>query len=236
MCGRFRLSRSEKLAEAFDAEASDEDFRASYNIAPTQAIAAVRPSAVGRALSNLRWGLIPSWAKDISIGAKMIGAQMINARSETVLDKPAFRDSFRQRRCLIPADGFYEWKKSGKTKRPFHFDMQDGSLFAFAGLWDCWRAPSGELVESCSILTTKPNELVQEIHDRMPVILPREEYERWLTIPPERAESLVEILTPFDANLMRRHEVGDLVNRPQNDSPEVAAETTGAGRNLELWG
>src|SRR5882757_2447263 len=227
MCGRYRLSRPKYLVEYFDAEAEEEDFRASYNIAPTQAVATVRAGAEKRVLSNMRWGLIPWWAKDVAIGNRMI-----NARGETVLKNAAFRDSFRQRRCLIPADGFYEWKKSGKTRRPFHFGMKDESLFAFAGIWDCWKSPEGKLLESCSILTTTPNDLVKDIHDRMPVILPQAGYEVWLTVPTEQADGLTGLLLPFEADLMRRFEVGPLVNRTQNDSPECAAEVTGVSENL----
>ena len=230
MCGRFRLSRSEKLAEAFDADVADENFRASYNIAPTQPVAAVRPEGTGRVLSKLRWGLIPSWAKDISAGS-----QLINARSETILEKPSFRESFRQRRCLIPADGFYEWKRSGKLKRPFHFGMKDGSLFAFAGIWDRWKPAQGSVVESCSILTTTPNRLLENVHDRMPVILHQTAYDAWLTTLPEQAEGLMEFLAPFDAEPMRRYEVSPLVNSPNNDSPECAAEVASPGENLTLW-
>ncbi len=231
MCGRYRLSRPKYLVEYFDTEPPEEDFRASYNIAPTQSVAAIRPGTNKRILSNMRWGLIPSWANDIAIGSRMI-----NARGESVLEKAAFRDSFRQRRCLIPADGFYEWKRSGKTKRPFNFSMKDDSLFAFAGIWDCWKSPEGKLLESCSILTTTPNDLVKDIHDRMPVILPRKEYEPWLTVPAAQADELIEMLAPFDADLMRKYEVGPLVNSPGNDSPDCAVESTGVGTNLELWG
>ena len=248
MCGRYRLSRPKELVEFFDAilEGDEGDgegvalknaFRERYNIAPTQPVAAVRASANGegaarRVLTSLRWGLVPSWAKELAIGNRLI-----NGRSETVLEKPAFRDSFRQRRCLIPADGFYEWKRSGKSKRPFNFGMKDGDLFAFAGIWDRWRSPEGQIVKSCAILTTTPNELVADIHDRMPVILPKASYEMWLTTPPEHADGLAELLTPFDAALMRRYEVSSLVNRPDNDSPECAKETAPTvGQNLELWG
>ncbi len=231
MCGRYRLSRPKYLAEYFDAEPPEEDFRARYNIAPTQAVATVRACAAKRVLSSMRWGLIPSWAKDIATGNRMI-----NARSETLLKNAAFRDSFRQRRCLIPANGFYDWKKSGKTKRPFHFGMKDGSLFAFAGICDCWKSPEGKLLESCSILTTTPNDLMKDIHDRMPVILPQAHYEPWLTVPPPQADGLLEMLAPFDANLMRKYEVSPSVNRPENDSPECVVEAVGVGTNLELWG
>jgi putative SOS response-associated peptidase YedK len=145
MCGRYRLSRrKELLAEYFDAEYSDLDWEPRYNIAPTQPVATVRQVGASRILSSLRWGLIPYWAKDPAIGNRLI-----NGRSETVLEKPAFRDSFRQRRCLIPADGFYEWKKLGRTKQPFLFGMKDDSLFAFAGLWDRWRSPSGQVLVKC---------------------------------------------------------------------------------------
>jgi putative SOS response-associated peptidase YedK len=231
MCGRYRLSRPKQIVEYFDTDTPEEDFRASYNIAPTQQIATIRPGPSKRILSHMRWGLVPSWATDISIGNRMI-----NARSETVLGKPAFQDSFRQRRCLIPADGFYEWKRSGKTKRPFNFSMKDDSLFAFAGIWDCWKSPEGELLESCSILTTTPNELVQDIHDRMPVILPKAHHEPWLSAPAAQADVLIEMLVPFDGGLMRSYEVSALVNSPANDSPECLVESRGAGTNLELFG
>jgi len=230
MCGRYRLSRPKQLVEYFDADPPEEDFRASYNIAPTQAVATVRPGAEKRILSNMRWGLIPWWANGIAVGSRMI-----NARSETVLENAAFRDSFRLRRCLIPADGFYEWKKSGKARRPFHIGMKDGSLFAFAGIWDCWKSPEGPLLESCSILTTTPNDLVKDIHDRMPVILPQSHYEPWLTVPPAQADGLLDMLTPFDASRMRKYEVSPLVNRPGNDSPDCVVETTAAGAQLDLW-
>jgi putative SOS response-associated peptidase YedK len=142
------------------------------------------------------------------------------------LEKPAFRESFRNRRCLIPADGFYEWKKTGKGKQPFHFEMKDDSLFAFAGIWDCWKSPTGPLLEPCSILTTAPNEFLADVHDRMPVILPRRHYNAWLTAPTSEAERLSELLVPFDASLMKRYAVSSLVNKPQNDTPECAMEVS----------
>jgi putative SOS response-associated peptidase YedK len=182
----------------------------------------------------MRWGLVPSWASDISIGNRLI-----NGRSETVLEKPAFRDSFRTRRCLIPADGFYEWKKAGKERRPFHFGMKDGSLFAFAGVWDRWKSPAGQVLESCSILTTAPNELIEDLHDRMPVILPPRHYQTWLMAPPAEAERLAELLVPFDATIMKRYPVSSLVNKPQNDMPECAVEVPDEvpkpGAQAKLW-
>ncbi len=162
-----------------------------------------------------RWGLVPFWAKDPSIGYKMI-----NARSETVAQKPAFKQSFARRRCLIPADSFYEWMKDGPRKRPFNIGMKDDSVFAFAGLWDSWEPPDGPPVESCTILTTAANSLVSALHDRMPVILPPEHCEAWLNAPASEASSL---LLPFDPAPMKRYEVSLLVNNPKNDSPECIA-------------
>ena len=170
-------------------------------------------STTGRTITLARWGLIPDWANDASIGNKLI-----NARGETVQSKPAFRDSFARRRCLIPAAGFYEWKRSSTGKRPFHFGMKDGSLFAFAGLWSAWTSQAGTTVESCTILTTAANDLLEGIHDRMPVILARESYEQWLA--PAEASTHYKLLVPFDGSLMRGYEVSTLVNTPKNDSPD----------------
>jgi len=224
MCGRYRLSRKDRFAQYFEIDSFD-DFEPRYNIAPTQPVMVVRQEGNTRALSKMRWGLIPSWAKDGSMSASLI-----NAHSETVLDKPAFRDSFHSRRCLIPADGFYEWKRSGKTKQPYHFGMKDESLFAFAGIWDRWRSPTGQLVESCSILTTTANDLQRDVHDRMPVVLPRERYAEWLT----STANVAGLLAPFDSALMKRHAVSTLANRPENDAPECAAEAV-VEQNLDLW-
>jgi len=149
MCGRYRLTRAEKMAEKFDAEFTGE-LRPRYNIAPTQPVPVVRATDSGGVISSMRWGLIPSWAKDASMA-------QINARSETIQEKPAFKESVERRRCLIPADGFYEWRRSSNPTQPFHFDMKDGSLFAFAGIWDRWTSSDGQMVESCAILTTIPN-------------------------------------------------------------------------------
>jgi putative SOS response-associated peptidase YedK len=218
MCGRYKLkTNGKKLAEHF--ETSDPpELEARYNIAPTQLVPVVRvdPSA-HRAWAMQRWGLIPTWATDISIGSKMI-----NARAETLLEKPAFRDPFQKRRCLIPADGFYEWSKNGKSKQPFHFGMKDEAVFAFAGIWDRWKSPEGKTIESCSILTTTPNELLADIHDRMPVILHRNHYDAWLAAPPYEAARLAELLVPFEAEAMKRYPVSPIVNSPKNDLPEAA--------------
>jgi putative SOS response-associated peptidase YedK len=176
MCGRYRLSRRKQMiAEYFETD-TEVDWEPRYNIAPSQQVGIIRqsPSRPDRHFSLARWGLIPSWASDASISSKTI-----NARSETVVTKPAFRDAFSSRRCLLPADGFFEWRRQGKEKQPFHFGMQDDSLFAFAGLWDRWRDPAGAVIESCSILTTTPNSLLADMHDRMPVILRQESYALW---------------------------------------------------------
>ena len=230
MCGRYRLSRRKQVVEEyFEANSEEEDWSPRYNVAPTQPVATVRQAGASRVLSMMRWGMVPSWAKDISIGG-----QLINARSETLLDKPAFRDALRTRRCLIPADGFYEWKKAGKERQPYHFGMKDDALFAFAGLWDRWRSPTGQMLESCSILTTVPNELLKDVHDRMPVILPARHYRTWLTAPATEAQRLTYLLVPFDANLMKRYAVSALVNKPQNEAPECAQEVSEIASQPEI--
>lgn len=168
-------------------------------------------------LSLMRWGLIPSWAKDVSGSAGMI-----NARSETAAAKPAFRDSMKFRRCLVPADGFYEWRRSGTTKQPFCFEVNDGELFAFAGLWDRWRDPSGQWIRSCLILTTTPNAVTSAVHDRMPVILSRDNYDLWLDPGMTNIDVFSDLLTPFDARLMRSYPVSNRINRVQNDDADCA--------------
>jgi len=223
MCGRYRLSSTEEeVAEFFEAEPIEE-LHPRYNIAPSQPVPVIRQVGRGRAISLVRWGLVPFWAKDSSIGSRLI-----NGRSETVLDKPSFREPFAQRRCLVPADGFYEWKKAGQRKQPFHFGMKDGSLFAVAGLWDRWQSPDGTVLESCTILTTTPNELLQDVHDRMPVILHRNHHDTWLTAPPAERRRLGELLVPFEARLMTRYEVNSIVNSPRNDTPACAERIVSA--------
>jgi putative SOS response-associated peptidase YedK len=166
----------------------------------------------------MRWGLIPSWASDAGIGARTI-----NARAETAERKPSFRDPLRKQRCLIPADGFYEWQRAGRQKQPFCFEVGEGAVFAFAGLWDRWRGPSGEWVESCTILTTTPNPLLADVHDRMPAILPRERYESWLDPALHDAGRALALIGPFDAAQMRRYAVSMRVNRVSEDGPECSA-------------
>jgi len=228
MCGRFRVARSkELLEEAFGAVDGPVpvEWSPRYNVAPGQSIVAVRQDAARpvRELVKLRWGLIPAWAKEASVGYKMI-----NARAETAAEKPSFREAMKRRRCLIPADGFYEWKKAGGKKLPYCLTMADDAIFAFAGLWERWRDPAGEPVESCTILTTEPNELAREIHDRMPVILAPEDYDLWLDPGFARLDALEEMLKPYPAAGMHRYRVSDRVNQVKNDDPECAAEIEAA--------
>jgi putative SOS response-associated peptidase YedK len=215
MCGRYRLSRRKQLVEEyFDTVSGEEEWTPRYNIAPTQPVPVVRqhPKEPRRDLSLMRWGLIPSWAKDTS-GA----ARMINARSETAHTLPAFREAMKLRRCLIPADGFYEWQRRGSAKQPFCFEVDDGGLFAFAGLWERWRNPSGQWVKSCSILTITPNAVTSAVHDRMPVILCKDDYEVWLDPGMQNVSAVSELLKPYDARLMRCYPVSSRVNHVAND-------------------
>jgi putative SOS response-associated peptidase YedK len=217
MCGRFTLRTPlSKLVRQFGVlDVPELPLR--YNIAPTQEIAAVRAAGDGRELVLLRWGLIPSWADD-----PRVGNRAINARSETADTKPAFHDAFRQRRCLVVADGFYEWKADGRTKQPYYIQMADGSAFAFAGLWERWRR-KGQAIESCTILTTDANERVAALHDRMPVILTPHEYELWLDPAVQEPERLKPLLRSCKDELLTMHPVGPEVNRPTNDSVECIA-------------
>jgi putative SOS response-associated peptidase YedK len=215
MCGRYKLSRRKQLVEEyFDVSSDTDDWNPRFNIAPTQPVPVVRqhPKEPRRDLSLMLWGLISSWAKDMS-GA----ARMINARSETAATKPAFRDPLKFRRCLIPADGFYEWKRAGSFKQPFCFEVNGGELFAFAALWDRWKDPSGQWVKSCSILTTTPNTVTSAVHDRMPVILHPDSYDLWLDPGMQNVAAISELLKPYDARLMRCYPVSSRVNHVAND-------------------
>lgn len=221
MCGRYRLTRKKEiLAETFDLE-DGVDWSPRYNIAPGQNVAVIRQDATkpARSSSLMRWGLIPFWAKDANVGYKMI-----NARAETITEKPAFREPIQSRRCLIPADGFYEWVKKGNEKPPYCFALADDSIFAFAGIWDRWKNPKGESVETCSIITTSPNSLLANIHDRMPVILKRESYDIWLDPGLKKADGLLGLLQPYRSESMRRYRVSSRLNSVKNDDPECAAE------------
>lgn len=215
MCGRFSLTSSaEELATLFDLETAPE-LPPRYNIAPTQMVAGVRLDADKgkRELTLFRWGLIPFWAKDLAIGSRMI-----NARSETVAEKPAFRAAFRSRRCLIPASGFYEWQKTQSGKQPHMIGMEDGKPFAMAGMWEHWEGGDGSIIESCTILTTTPNELIERVHNRMPVILDRGDFDDWLD-PSAETGLLHHLLRPYPAADMMAFPVSTIVNSPMNDVP-----------------
>jgi putative SOS response-associated peptidase YedK len=186
-----------------------------YNIAPTQTVATVRaPSGIDkREFAFLRWGLVPSWADDPAIGNRLI-----NARSDTAASKPSFRSAFKHRRCLVLADGFYEWQKLGSKKQPHYFRLRDGKPFAFAGLWERWEK-LGPPVESCTILTTEANDVLRPVHERMPVILDPKDYNLWLDPSPQKPEALQALLRPYPAAEMNGYPVSPLVNNPRNDSP-----------------
>jgi putative SOS response-associated peptidase YedK len=215
MCGRYTLKTSiNSLAEHFEIEEYPSSITPSYNIAPTQEVAAVVEEDEKRVLEMFHWGLIPSWAKDPAIGNKMI-----NARAETVSEKPSFRKAFKVRRCLILADGFYEWQKTDNGKQPYHIKMQDDSPFAFAGLWETWK--NGEEIRSCTIITTDANDLMGEIHHRMPVILHPEDYGLWLDPDFDEKEPLTTLLKPYPADAMEAYPVSRRVNKPSNNEPSV---------------
>lgn len=217
MCGRFTLwLQFGDLVKAFPDFEFAEALAPRYNIAPTQSVAAVPNDGTHR-VGLFHWGLVPFWAKDPAIGSRMI-----NARSETAAEKPAFRAAYRRRRCLILADGFYEWRAEpgSRTKTPMYIRLASGEPFAFAGLWELWRPDETPLL-SCTILTTEPNSLMAPIHDRMPVILPRRAYDRWLDPNEVRTGALQDLLVPYPAEEMMAYPVSRLVNSPSNDTPAL---------------
>jgi len=218
MCGRFTLrAPASVVAEQF-ALFEVADFEPRFNIAPSQPVAVVRAAATGSALERefawLRWGLIPSWASDPAVGHRMI-----NARAETAPEKPAFRAAFRRRRCLVVADGFYEWQRAAAAKQPYFLRMRDDRPFAFAGLWESWEGPDHGAVESCTILTTEANPVVRPIHDRMPVILAPADYGRWLDPAVQRPEELRGLLRPHAPEAMMAYAVDRHVNHPAHEGP-----------------
>jgi putative SOS response-associated peptidase YedK len=210
MCGRYAFNATPaQVAEHFGLAACA-DFVPRFNIPPGTDIPVIRHSPEGqRVLHLLRWGLVPHWAKDPSIGNKLN-----NARGESVAEKPSFREAFKRRRCLIPASGFYEWGAQGKVKQPYYISLKSGELLAMAGLWESWKSPDGEILRTCAIITTGPNALMQAIHDRMPVILAPEHWQAWLNAP---AEEVAGLLTPYQADAMRAWPVNRRVSKAGED-------------------
>jgi len=216
MCGRFTLTANPTaVRDLFDLTTVPEGVEPRYNVAPTQPVAVVTNEDAS-ALTFHRWGLVPSWAKDITIGNKLI-----NARAETAHEKPSFRAAFKRRRCLIPTSGFYEWRKTGGAKAPHFIHMQGQTPFAFAGLWEVWYSPEGDQLRTCTILTTSANDLIAPLHDRMPVILDPSDYALWLSPDEMEVEELLPLMKSYDADRMALYEVSQLVNKPIFDSPEL---------------
>lgn len=220
MCGRFTLRTPlNLLVEQLMLDFAPGELPPRYNIAPTQPVAVVRQADDGQSrMDFLRWGLVPSWAKDTAISNRLI-----NARAETVAEKPAFRAAFKRRRCLVPTDGYFEWQAQGKAKQPYLIDMQNGEPFAFAGLWESWQAPDGSPLETFTLITTDANETTRPIHDRMPVILSPEAHAMWLDGDFAARQPLLDLLVPFEAEPMRTTPVSRHVNNPRNDDPECVA-------------
>ncbi|WP_166238075.1 SOS response-associated peptidase [Paenibacillus turpanensis] len=216
MCGRYTITVTmEELMLRFLIEGPQLLFHGpKYNVAPGQMVLAVIHDGERNRIGELKWGLVPEWAKEEKIGAKML-----NARAETITEKPAFRTLLTRKRCLIPADGFYEWKKDGGSKQPLRITLKSREVFAMAGLYDTWMSPDGRRVSTCAVITTAPNELVANIHDRMPVILPREAEARWLDRGNRDTRALLELLRPYPAEEMTAYAVSPMVGSVKNDEP-----------------
>lgn len=216
MCGRFSLVVPERFFSRVFVFKNIPEMQPDYNIPPGVDVWAIRNSSIELQpeIVRMKWGLVPSWAKDPKIGNRMI-----NARSETVAEKPAFRSAFKKRRCLIPADGFYEWKRTGKSRTAYHILLKDRQPFALAGLWERWTCPDGDSLDTCTILTTSPNRLMEKLHNRMPVILTEASAPKWLD---EKADTtdLLGLTHPFPSDEMEAYPVSPLVNSPRNNSPE----------------
>ena len=226
MCGRFtQLFTWRELYELYNIHSAARNIEPRYNLAPTQQVLVIRsnPETKGRTLDPLRWGLVPSWAKDLTIGSKMI-----NARGEGLTERQAFRQAFKSRRCIIPASGFYEWAKTKPTKTPYAIVPTDGPVFSFAGLWEGWRDksnPDAEWIHTCTIITGEPNELVAPIHNRMPVILPPEAWPKWLGEQSAHWDELLALLKPYPADRMRAYPVSTRVNSVRNDDASLLEAT-----------
>ena len=219
MCGRFSLTADlGELVRRFEFEGDWLELEPNYNVAPTQNVLTVIDAGENRRGGFMRWGLIPHWAKNPAVGSPMI-----NARAETVAQKPAFRDALKRRRCLVLADGFYEWQKVGRGKRPMRVVLKSREPFAFAGLWESWRNPEGDVIRSCTVVTTEANDLLRPIHERMPVILPRELEGFWLDGDVTDSAVLTDALVPYPEDPMEVYEVSPLVNKATNNGPDLIA-------------
>lgn len=218
MCGRYTITvtMEELMIRYFTNDANIDHYAPKYNVAPMQPIPAVIHTGTSNKLGNLRWGLVPSWAKDDKLGSKMI-----NARAETLLEKPSFKKLISTRRCIIPSDGFYEWKQVGNNKQPMRIVMRDGGIFSMAGLYDIWMDSEGNKLSTCTIITTTPNSLMAEIHNRMPVILKPEEESDWLNRENQHVPALMKLLKPYDDKQMRAYPVSSAVGNVRNDSKEL---------------
>ena len=214
MCGRYSFAPDLKIVnEHYDISVNDGDLTPNYNCAPSQLLPVItNDKSIG--FNFFRWGLIPFWAKDISIGNKLI-----NARSETILEKPSFRNAFRQRRCLVPADAFYEWKQEVKEKIPYRIFLKNQNIFSMAGIWEKCKLSNGETIFSFAIITTQPNTLMTKIHNRMPVILDKKGEDLWINNTDEK--ELTNLLKPFPAEQMTAYRISNLVNSPRNNSPKI---------------
>ena len=216
MCGRFvRKRNASSIAADFGVDEVVDDLQPSFNIAPTQDVAVIVNNGAKR-LVAMRWGLVPAWATDPTVGSRLI-----NARAETLAEKAAFKEALKRRRCLIVADGFYEWQKIGKDKAPLLIRLKTDQTFAFAGLYEMWTPPWGETLTTCTIITTEPNDLTRPIHDRMPAILPRKLESLWLDETARDSQWLLDMLAPYPAEQMEAYPVSNLVNSVKNDSPEL---------------
>ncbi len=217
MCGRYTMHHSPAQVEMrFGITQAQTTPTERYNIAPTQAVPLVIEADGGRFLDAMQWGLIPSWAKDPGIGNKLI-----NARAETLMEKPSFKTALSRRRCIIPADGFYEWKREGTARQPMHIRRKDGELFGFAGLWEEWQHPDGTPLRTCTIITTTPNDLMASIHDRMPAILMQEDEAAWLNVGLHKPVEVLGLLHPYRADLMEAYPVDRRVNVPTVEDPAL---------------
>jgi putative SOS response-associated peptidase YedK len=231
MCGRFTfvISYAEFLRH-YRIDREMNRFTPNYNVSPGENIPVVLTDDNMRVLDTYKWGLIPHWAKDPELGSRLI-----NARAETIAEKPAFRHAFSSQRCLVIADGFYEWRKEGKAKLPYYIRLKDRPVFGFAGLWEQWKSPQGTVVKSCTIITVEPNEYLKGIHDRMPAILSREDEMKWIDPAKKDRQALLSMLRPYDSGPMQAYEVSRAVNDPLNNSEECIKPAPGKDAGLSKF-